>query len=424
MVRRLRWWHLVVASAVLLLAGWLALLVLVERSNRSAYRRMQQDLERAGLVTDPEAWVLAIPPGDASALAAWTSSGPELILPPPVENWLDDRGPDPGEPARAAWRAAAPGMAPAEALLDAGRLTLGVAGLARSSQPIVERLAWTSDTSRGWRRADQAARWLRLDARCADQALPALRRLDALADAAAMPRYRVDLMFGLRILEHRDRAWLTAAQQGRVIPVEAGMAGARSDDLAAWTAAAFAGDRMLTQDSIERFLSGSGMARGPTATDELWALLDPRHQWQWATTPAGLSEALLQLARNEAGLRGLPPLAADSGIGGPGNAFAQIALPDVRAILTASAQHATASRQRRLALRIIGLGAARGALPADAAECAAWLGDPGAFAATATSTAIAYRSGPGRNGFTLTAVGAQLVLPSPPGSPALEVELP
>jgi hypothetical protein len=413
---RIRWWHLAIATVVLLIAALIATAYAWRAMGRGQYLAVVEQLRAAGRPASVDDFVALAPPVDRPLQDAWDawqkrrSSGSSAASYPidlggslgrqqkAWDAWVVGQGPRPAD-VEAIIARFAPDQADALRLLRQGGLVLsGFGWMAKDLPPDKRSLPFTSAlTLPNLLVVREVAVWLHHAAVLAEDPRQHLADLDALVAAMERPATLIDAMIALAIANIRDRTYIELALLGR-LPDEARQR---------WLAEP-AHNLRLVGDGFagESALFGHGMAAMIDHDLTPIPFIVENRDWQgfwfgaviWTT---GFKDCAQMIAIETHIAQRLRGDRADSWptwdqvqlrLGPLGRAV----MPNLWESAITAIQADAAQRIARMAVRIIGLARAS-ALPADQGALLAALGDPQALAPGGDQLAVRYEvPAPGR----------------------------
>jgi hypothetical protein len=407
---RLRWWHLAIATVVLLGAALIATAYAWRAMGRGQYLAVVEQLRAAGQPASVDDFVALAPAVDRAVQDAWDAwqkryaAGPNSFL-NAVSNhykvwdaWIAGPGPRPTA-VDALLSGTAADFADAVRLLRSGRLVLsGFGWMAKDLPPDKRRMPFTAAlTLPNLLSTRELAEWLHHAAVLAEDPRQHLADLDALMVAMGRPATLIEAMIQVAVANIRDRAYLELALLDR-LPVEA-----RERWLAeAPRALHVVGDGFTGESAL--FAHGFAGMLDQSATP--FPVITMNSGWQSAWFSAGVwltgyqDCAVMAEVETHIGqrLRGERPDAWPTWeqIRPRLSVLGRIAVPNLFESAISAVQADAAQRMARLAARVVALARA-GALPVDQAALLTALGDPGALAASGDLLGLRYEvPAPGR----------------------------
>ena len=384
---RIRWWHLAIATVVLLLAALVTTAYAWRAMGRARYQAVIDQRHAAGkpatiddfvtmasavdrrVQTDWDAWSTSATTARSSVLSDlgphqddWTS-------------WVTGHGPRPSA-VDALIASHAPNMAGALPLLRSGKLVLSAAGWAVEDLPPERRRMPFASSLRmpSLLMTRELAEWLRHAAVLAADPQEPLRDLDALLVAMSKPRSLIDAMIALTISAYRDRAYADLALSGRLSTDVKQRWLAEPSRSLLMVADGFSGEHLLFGDAMARWLEVSPFrfVREGQDQDGTWLCLA-----MWATGFQDCAVISGVESHIEPRLRGersdlWPSYETLRPSLGP---LGRSCLPNLPTCVISGLEFDSGHRLARLAVRVIDL-ARSGALPTDQAALITALNDP------------------------------------------------
>lgn len=384
---RVRWWHLVLIGALLLLTTLVAIAFAWRAHGRAQYHDVIAGLKSKGSPSSIDDYIARAPAVDHRLQDDWDAwqksfiagSGIDHLLAssavakhkPAWDAWVTGHGAKPDEVPRTLAMIAGQ-YSPALPLLRRGGLVVSAAGwIAVDLPPGKRRMPFTSGIRMSQLLAiRELAVWLHHSAVCADDPREFLADLDALHAAMARPASLIDAMTAIAVTDMRDRAYVDLALQNR-LPAES--------KLRWWSEASGFLHLVANGYEGESVLMGMGAA-GMLDESTLIEFMDGGRQfrvggWMWLT---GYQDCAIMVdleAHVAQRLRGQrtdlwPAMSAIQPRLGP---LGRIAIPNVSETVISALVADAGHRGARLSVQVLDL-ARSGRLPVDQAELVAAVG--------------------------------------------------